>query len=268
MRVVVLGAGFGGLELTTRLSEEFGDDADVVLIDRTDGFVFGFSKLDVMFGRTTPEAVHHAYADIVKPGVRFVQADVTVDRPGGQAGRDRRRDLRRRRPRRGPRRRPRPVGHARPGRGRATSSTRRPAPSPPPTPSRPSRAAAVVVGVTRPPFKCPPAPSETALLVHDLLVERGLRDRSTIAPGHAHGRPDPTVARGVDGAAGRLRGAWDRVAPGAGRRRRSTRTARSSCWATAPRCRTTSSSASPSTGRPQWSWTPGSPSTAGSRSTR
>jgi sulfide:quinone oxidoreductase len=44
MRVLILGAGFGGLELSTRLSEEFGGDADVVLIDRADGFVFGFSK--------------------------------------------------------------------------------------------------------------------------------------------------------------------------------------------------------------------------------
>ena len=34
MRVLVLGAGFGGLELTTRLSEEFGDGVDIVLIDR------------------------------------------------------------------------------------------------------------------------------------------------------------------------------------------------------------------------------------------
>ena len=33
MRVLVLGAGFGGLELATRLSEELGDDADVVLVD-------------------------------------------------------------------------------------------------------------------------------------------------------------------------------------------------------------------------------------------
>ena len=62
MRVVVLGAGFGGLELTTRLSDEFGDDVDVVLIDRTDGFVFGFSKLDVMFGRAPPTAVQHPTA--------------------------------------------------------------------------------------------------------------------------------------------------------------------------------------------------------------
>ncbi len=52
MRILVLGAGFGGLELTTRLSDELGDDVDIVLIDQADGFIFGFSKLDVMFGRT------------------------------------------------------------------------------------------------------------------------------------------------------------------------------------------------------------------------
>ena len=55
MRIVVLGAGFGGLELTTRLSDELGDEVDVVLIDKSDGFVFGFSKLDVMFGQAPAE---------------------------------------------------------------------------------------------------------------------------------------------------------------------------------------------------------------------
>jgi sulfide:quinone oxidoreductase len=39
----------------------------------------------------------------------------------------------------------------------------------------------VVVGVCATPFNCPPAPSETARLVHDLLVTRGLRDTSSIA---------------------------------------------------------------------------------------
>ncbi len=72
----MLGAGFAGLELTTRLSEELGVDVDVVLIDETDDFVFGFSKLDVMFGRTLPEAVRHPYRDLVKPGVTFVSASV------------------------------------------------------------------------------------------------------------------------------------------------------------------------------------------------
>src|ERR671924_237626 len=76
MRVLVLGAGFGGLELTSRLSEELGDDVEVVLIDQADHFVFGFSKLDVMFGRTVPEAVRHRYHDLLKPGVRFVQTTI------------------------------------------------------------------------------------------------------------------------------------------------------------------------------------------------
>jgi sulfide:quinone oxidoreductase len=39
----------------------------------------------------------------------------------------------------------------------------------------------VIVGVTSTPFKCPPAPSETSLLMHDFLSERGLRDRSEIS---------------------------------------------------------------------------------------
>src|SRR5205085_834314 len=44
-------------------------------------FIFGFSKLDVMFGRTGPDAVHHPYRDLVKPGVQFVQATVTAIEP-------------------------------------------------------------------------------------------------------------------------------------------------------------------------------------------
>ena len=47
-----------------------------MLIDQADGFVFGFSKLDVMFGRTDAAAVHHPYRDLVKPGVRFVQTTI------------------------------------------------------------------------------------------------------------------------------------------------------------------------------------------------
>ncbi len=60
-RVVILGAGFGGLELSTSLSESLGEAAEVVLIDKGDSFVFGFSKLDVMFGRQLPDEVLHFY---------------------------------------------------------------------------------------------------------------------------------------------------------------------------------------------------------------
>ena len=75
-RVLVLGAGFGGLELASVVSERCGSAVEVTLVDRGEGFVFGFSKLDVMFGRTVPGAVRHSYRDLVKPGVRFVQATI------------------------------------------------------------------------------------------------------------------------------------------------------------------------------------------------
>src|SRR5713226_5861637 len=81
LRVVVLGAGFGGLELTTMLSEALGESLDLTLIDKNESFVFGFSKLDVMFGRQTPEAVRLAYRNIEKPGVRFRQEAITAIDP-------------------------------------------------------------------------------------------------------------------------------------------------------------------------------------------
>ncbi len=80
-RVLVLGAGFAGLELTTMLSEILGDDIDVALIDKNDSFVFSFSKLDVLFGRKTPDAVRLGYRDFVKPGVRFLQETITAIDP-------------------------------------------------------------------------------------------------------------------------------------------------------------------------------------------
>jgi len=39
----------------------------------------------------------------------------------------------------------------------------------------------VIVGVTATPFKCPPAPSETALMMHDYLTERGLAEGSEVS---------------------------------------------------------------------------------------
>ncbi len=65
--VLVLGAGFGGLELSSRLAHELGDQVDVTLVDRSDAFVFGFSKLDVMFGKRTLEAVRVAYRTWRRP---------------------------------------------------------------------------------------------------------------------------------------------------------------------------------------------------------
>jgi sulfide:quinone oxidoreductase len=75
-RIIILGAGFGGLELATRLSSELADAVDVTLIDRSEEFIFGFSKLDVMFGRRTMDEVRLPYRSIAKPGVEFRQETI------------------------------------------------------------------------------------------------------------------------------------------------------------------------------------------------
>jgi sulfide:quinone oxidoreductase len=183
VRVVVLGAGFAGLELTTRLSavavNEPELELDVVLIDRSDAFVFGFSKLDVMFGRTTAEQVRHRYADLVKPHVRFVQSairsiDPTARHVETEAGGFDADVL--------------VVGlgadldpSATPGlvEGGHEFYTNAGAFAVRDVLDRFDGGRAIVA-VTSTPFKCPPAPSETALLLHDFLVERGLRERSSI----------------------------------------------------------------------------------------
>ena len=57
-RVLILGAGFGGLSSRRPSVGGVRRDVEVTVIDKSDAFVFGFSKLDVMFGRTTADAVH------------------------------------------------------------------------------------------------------------------------------------------------------------------------------------------------------------------
>jgi sulfide:quinone oxidoreductase len=189
-RVVVLGAGFGGLELTARLSEQLGDDVDVTLIDKSDSFVFGFAKLAVMFGQQDIDHVRYPYRDIAKPGVRSVQATIAsidpverrtvtdagtfdadvlvvalgadldttatpgLDEGGNEfysvEGAERLRDVL-------------PsfdAGHA-------------------------------IVGVCGPSFKCPPGPSEAAILLDDMLTARGVRDAVDITLVIPFGTPIP-----------------------------------------------------------------------------
>jgi sulfide:quinone oxidoreductase len=173
--VVILGAGFAGLELATRLSESLAGDVRTTLIDQNESFTFGFSKLDVLFGRTATADVQLRYEDISKEGVEFRRERVTSIDPeqrrvttdaatydadilvvalgadydfaatpgfaeGGVeyysvAGAERMRDM---------------LPDFDSGR--------------------------ILIGILGQPFKCPPAPFEGALLLHDYFVDRGLRD--------------------------------------------------------------------------------------------
>jgi sulfide:quinone oxidoreductase len=173
--VLILGAGFAGLELAAQLSESLRDEVRVTLLDHNDSFSFGFSKLDVMLGRRAAEDLRLYYREISLEGVEFRQERVTsIDpdqrrvttdaasydsdvlavalgadydfaaTPGFQeggyeyysiAGAERLRD-------------------ALPGFDSGT----------------------ILIGILGHPFKCPPAPFEGALLLHDHFLERGIRE--------------------------------------------------------------------------------------------
>ncbi|HEV7400184.1 MAG TPA: FAD-dependent oxidoreductase [Solirubrobacterales bacterium] len=179
-RVVVLGAGFGGLELSTMLSEASGGEIDVTLIDKSDSFVFGFSKLDLMFGHEKPNAVRMAYRDIAKPGVRVLRETVTAIDPEARLvstdagtheadilvialGADYDMD-------------------ATPGLAEAGNEFYSVAGAERLAEIIPSFSQGhAVIGVSDAPFKCPPAPSECALLLDEALTARGVRESCQIS---------------------------------------------------------------------------------------
>lgn len=179
-RVLVLGAGFGGLELCTVLSEAVGDGVEVTLIDKGEGFVFGFSKLDLMFGKAGRDEVRMPYAEIAKPGVRVLRETVTAIDPEARRvstdagehegdflvvalGADY--DL-----------------DATPGLSEAGNEFYSVAGAERVAEVLPAFSSGhAVVGVCGAPFKCPPAPSECALLLDDDLRARGVRDACEIS---------------------------------------------------------------------------------------
>lgn len=201
-QVLILGAGFGGLELATSLSEELGESVGVTLIDKNDAFIFGYSKLDVMFGRTTSEAARLPYREVAKPGLRLLREtvtaidperrEVTTDQGVHQAdhlvvalGADYDMDA--------------TPGLAEGGNefysfgGAERLSELLPGFS----------HGRAIIGVCGAPFKCPPAPSEAALLLHDYLSTRGVRDAceiSIVIPFSDPVPPSPETSKALVGA--------------------------------------------------------------------
>ncbi len=178
IRITVLGAGFGGMELCTILSESLGHEVEVTLIDKSDSFVFGYSKLDVMFGHATLDAVRLPYRHFVKPGVRLLRETVTAIDPATRRvstdagthhcdylvvalGADY--DIAAT-----PGLQDAEEFYSVAGANRLRGVL--------PTFSK----GHVLIGVCGAPFKCPPAPSECALMMHDYLMTRGLREQCRI----------------------------------------------------------------------------------------
>jgi sulfide:quinone oxidoreductase len=188
--VLVLGAGFAGLELATVLSDQVPDEVDVTLVDASDAFVFGFSKLDLMFGRKDLASVRVPYAQLDKPSVRFVQEKILAIDPEHR---------------------------------RVTTDSATYEPDilvvalgadldPAATPGMVEEGSEfytvegaarvrqmlpsfgggdVIIGVLGNFFKCPAAPFETAFMLHDFLDKKGLRATSTIKIVSPMGMPIP-----------------------------------------------------------------------------
>ena len=178
-QVVILGAGFGGLELSTLLSDRLADEVEVTLIDENDAFTLGFSKLDILFGHQTRDEVRLPYQRLVKRGVEFRQETVlSIDPQSRRVGTDKAAydadflvvalgadyDL-----------------TATPGFVEGgfeyysidgAERLRDELPR--------FRGGKVLLAVLSIPFKCPPAPYEGILLLHDYLVGRGIRDATQL----------------------------------------------------------------------------------------
>jgi sulfide:quinone oxidoreductase len=173
--VLVLGAGFAGLELATRLHEGVPGEVGVTLIDAADSFVFGFSKLDIMLGRETTDEVRSYYRDISMSSVEFRQERVTsIDPANRRVTTDRNTyepdilvvalgaeyD---------PEATPGFVedGHT----FYSVEGAERLRDALPWVDS-----GRVVIAILSAPFKCPPAPFEGAFLLHEYFSDRGARD--------------------------------------------------------------------------------------------
>jgi len=190
--VLILGAGFGGLELATRLSETMAGDVRVTLIDRNDSFFFGFSKLEVMLGRQSADEIRLPYGDFVKDGVEFRRETVTgIDPATRRVATD--------------------AGHqdadfvavalgadydfaATPGFEQggheyyslAGAERLRDA-------LTDFRGGRVLVSVLGQPFKCPPAPFEGSFLLHEHFTQQGIRDAVEMTTTFPMTRPVPVT---------------------------------------------------------------------------
>ncbi|HTM43399.1 MAG TPA: FAD-dependent oxidoreductase, partial [Polyangiaceae bacterium] len=188
-KVLVLGAGFGGLELCTTLCEALGSSVEVTLIDKGSSFVFGYSKLDMMFGGKQLSEVELPYEDFSKPGVRLLRETITAIDPTARRvtttagthegdflvvalGADYDFDAT-------PGLRDANEFYSVQGAQRVCELLPK------------FSQGKVVIGVCGAPFKCPPAPSECALMLHDYLSGRGVRENCDITLVIPFGTPVP-----------------------------------------------------------------------------
>lgn len=178
-RTLILGAGFGGITVATELNRLLGTDHEIVLVDRSPGFVMGLRKLWALVGKGSLEEGTRERTLLERPGVRFLQREIlsivpatrSVETDSGRLdadylvvalGAEPRPDL--------------VPGLAEHGHN-VWDPRGVPAALDALAGLTAGRIAIVIAGV---PYSCPPAPYECAMLLNDHLRERGLRDNIDI----------------------------------------------------------------------------------------
>ena len=177
--ILILGAGFGGLEAATGLSEALDPSHRITLVDKSDHFIVGFSKFEVMFGRQPAERVKAYYADLAHERVHFVQDTIeaidveqkTVRTQGATFGYDilivgLGAEL-------APELTPGFVEggyefYSLPGAERLYPVLDA------------FRSGTILLSIFGSPYKCPPAPYEAAFLLHDFYRAKGVREQVAI----------------------------------------------------------------------------------------
>jgi len=82
--ILILGAGFGGLEAATRLRGALDESFEITVVDEYDFFNFGFTNFDLMFGRREPEECKENLSALNDKGIRFHQAAIESIDPEGK----------------------------------------------------------------------------------------------------------------------------------------------------------------------------------------
>jgi sulfide:quinone oxidoreductase len=174
-KILILGAGFGGLQAATRLKEELNESADITLIDKNDSFFIGFTKFDVMFGRRSSEQVKSYYKDLAIDGINFIQDTIEKIDPDNSVVKTSSSDfnydylivaL-------GADLAPEAIPgfveggyefYSLDGAERINPVIKK------------FESGTLLISIFSKPYKCPPAPFEAAFQLHDLFVQKGMRD--------------------------------------------------------------------------------------------
>src|SRR6185437_2676309 len=77
-RILILGAGFGGLTSANILQKNLSQTCEIVIIDKKDYFLMGFVNLWILNGDRTLKDAKISLYDLQNKGITFICSDITT----------------------------------------------------------------------------------------------------------------------------------------------------------------------------------------------